>query len=454
MEAIIGIGLLLVAFGALAIVHARVRQDRALLTERVAAREQEIARLVGSLDESTAALLARGTEIRSLAEANAGLAKELEAERKSSAEKLAFIDDLKTSFEALSGKALQQNNQLFLDLAHQALGKHQQSAEGALDKRQQAIAELVSPVRQSLDKLDSRINDIEAKREGAYGSLMSTVRMLQQGQSELRKETGQLVRALRQPAARGRWGEMQLRRVVEAAGMLAHCDFTEQVTVGGEDGRLRPDLVVHLPGGGNIVVDAKAPLLAYLDAAEAEDEATCQRHLADHARQVRDHVTKLGRKAYQDQFEQSPDLVVLFLPGEMYFSAALQQDPLLIEHGASERVVVATPTTLITLLRVAAHAWKQEALARNAREISDLGRQLYERMAKLAEHWSKMGKHLGGAVEAYNECVGSMETRVLVSARRFRDLDVVPGGREIVDVAQIEVRPRALQAPELQDEAA
>jgi DNA recombination protein RmuC len=471
METIIAIGVTVVALGVFALVYARAQtrasfergvastaEDRAQLAERVSARDHEIAGLQYALDESRATLDAKSEEVRNLATANAALTKELEAERKSAAEKLALVEEakatLQTSFEALSGKALQANNQMFLDLAQQALGKHQQKAEGALEMRTQAIAELVSPVKTSLERLDGRITEIEKAREGAYGSLMSTVRMLQQGQSDLRRETGNLVKALRQPAARGQWGEMQLRNAVEAAGMVAHCDFVEQVTVTGEEGRLRPDLVVRLPGGGCVVVDAKVPLLSFLEAVDAPDEDTCLRHLADHARQLRDHIAKLGRKAYHEQFEQSPELVVLFLSNEAHFSAALRHDPSLIEYGASEKVVVATPTTLIVLLRTFALAWKQEALARNAREISDLGRQLYDRIAVMASHWSKMGKHLHEAVEAYNGSVGSLEQRVLVSARRFRDLDVAPEGREIVDVAQIEVRPRALQAPELQEQAA
>jgi DNA recombination protein RmuC len=471
MEAIFIVGATVIVLGVFAIVYARTQagasfergvastaEDRAQLVERVNARERDIARLQRALDDATIALEARIAEARTLATSNASLAKELESERRSAAEKLALLDEakttLRTSFEALSGKALQANNQMFLDLAQQALGKHQQSAEDALEKRQQAIDELVSPVKTSLERLDGRINEMEKAREGAYGSLMSTVRMLQQGQSDLRRETGNLVKALRAPAARGQWGEMQLRNAVEAAGMVAHCDFVEQVTVTDEEGRLRPDLVVRLPGGGHVVVDAKVPLLSFLEAVEAVDEDACLKHLADHARQLRDHIAKLGRKAYQEQFEGSPDLVVLFLSNEAHFSAALRHDPSLIEYGASEKVVVATPTTLIALLRTCALAWKQEALARNAREISDLGRQLYDRIAVMAGHWSKMGKHLHEAVEAYNGSVGSLEQRVLVSARRFRDLDVTTDGREIVDIAQIEVRPRVLQAPELQEEAA
>jgi DNA recombination protein RmuC len=307
----------------------------------------------------------------------------------------------------------------------------------------------VAPVKLSLDKLDGRIHDIERLREGAYQALTTQVRVLAEGQGDLRRETFSLVKALRQPVARGRWGELQLRKVVEMAGMVEYCDFVEQASINGEDGRLRPDLVVRLPGGLNIVVDAKTPLSAYLDAAETDDDDVRKKHLIDHARQVRDHMTQLGRKSYQDQFDPTPDLVVLFLPGEMLFSAALQQDPQLIEFGVGEKVVLATPTTLITLLRTVAYGWKQEALARNAQEISELGRQLHDRISVLAGHWARVGRNLGEAVGAYNSAVASMETRVLVSARRFRDLKAVPDEREIDVLEPIETIPRTLDVPEL-----
>jgi DNA recombination protein RmuC len=290
-------------------------------------------------------------------------------------------------------------------------------------------------------------------REGAYQALTTQVRALAEGQGDLRRETSNLVKALRQPAGRGRWGELQLERVVEMAGMLEYCDFVEQVTVEGEDGRLRPDLVVRLPGGRNIVVDAKTPLTAYLEALETDDDDVRRQRLIEHARQVRDHMTRLGRKAYQEQFETTPELVVMFLPGEMFFSAALQQDAELIEFGVGEKVIPATPTTLIAMLRAIAYGWKQEALAQNAREISELGRDLHERIAVMATHWGKVGRNLGEAVGAYNRAVGSLETRVLVAARRFKDLKAVPEGREIAPLEQVELLPRALQAPEVEVEA-
>ena len=257
------------------------------------------------------------------------------------------------------------------------------------------------------------------------------------------------MRALRQPVARGRWGELQLRRVVEMAGMLDHCDFIEQPSAMSEDGLLRPDLVVRLPGGRNIVVDAKTPLTAYLDAIESEQDDLRKQKLAEHARQVRDHMTKLGRKSYQDQFDPTPELVVMFMPGEMFFSAALEQNPELIEFGVGEKVIPATPTTLIAMLRAIAYGWKQEALARNAQEISELGRELHERLSVMAGHWAKVGKNLGDAVGAYNKATASMESRVLVTARRFKDLKAVPDGREIAEASQVEILPRALPAVEL-----
>ena len=430
-----------------------VEPERATLIERIASREIEIARLDVALHD--AASVAKDTDAAN-AELKADVARvmeKLEAERALAAERLVVVEkareELTSTFSALSGQALQSNNQMFLDLAAQTLGRFQQDAKGDLERRQQAIQELVAPVKLSLDKLDGRIHDIERLREGAYQALTTQVRVLAEGQGDLRRETFSLVKALRQPVARGRWGELQLRKVVEMAGMVEYCDFVEQASINGEDGRLRPDLVVRLPGGLNIVVDAKTPLSAYLDAAETDDDDVRKKHLIDHARQVRDHMTQLGRKSYQDQFDPTPDLVVLFLPGEMLFSAALQQDPQLIEFGVGEKVVLATPTTLITLLRTVAYGWKQEALARNAQEISELGRQLHDRISVLAGHWARVGRNLGEAVGAYNSAVASMETRVLVSARRFKDLKAVPDEREIDVLEPIETIPRTLDVPEL-----
>lgn len=437
--------------------QASTHAERAALVERIVARDHDIARLERALHEAVQMASVRDEAIVSLNAHNAGLRAELDAERASACEKLAVLNDaqqqLTAAFSGLSAQALKANNESFLDLAAQTLGKYQQGAQGELEKRQQAIEELVAPVRLSLDRLDGRIHDIEKLREGAYQALTTQVRSLSDGQLDLRRETLNLVKALRQPATRGRWGELQLRRVVEMAGMVEHCDFVEQAHVSGEDGRQRPDVVIRLPGGLNIVVDAKTPLSAYLEAAETDDDDVRRQLLADHARQVRDHMTRLGRKSYQAQFDPSPDLVVLFLPGEMLFSAALQQDPELIEFGVGVKVMLATPTTLITLLRAVACGWKQEALARNAQQISELGRQLHDRLAVMAAHWAKVGKHLGDAVGSYNGAVASLETRVLVSARRFTEHEAVPDGREIGVVEPIEIVPRALQLLELETEA-
>jgi DNA recombination protein RmuC len=424
---------------------------------RRAAADQVAERVPGleaALEDARCVVQAKDRDNAELKAETARLAAELQAERAKLAEKLEVLnhaqEQLASAFRGLSAQALQANNQTFLDLAAQTLGKFQQGAQGDLDKRQQAIQELVAPVKVSLDKLDGRILEIEKAREGAYQALTTQVRSLIEGQGDLRRETSSLVKALRQPAARGRWGELQLRRVVEMAGMIEHCDFVEQATVAGEDGRLRPDMLVRLPGGRSIVVDAKTPLTAYLEAVEAQDDDVRRQRLVDHARQVRDHMTRLGRKSYQDQFDTTPELVVLFLPGEMFFSAALEQDPELIEFGVGEKVIPATPTTFIAMLRAIAYGWKQEALARNAQEISALGRELHERISVMAGHWGKVGRNLGEAVGAYNKAVASLESRVLVSARRFKELEAVPDGREIAQAEQVEALPRALQIPELE----
>src|SRR5215467_4510552 len=353
--------------------------------------------------------------------------------------------DSEAAFQALSADALARNNQAFLELAGATLASTQEAARGDLERRQQAIAEIVVPVRESLDKVDHKIQELEKARAGAYATLSEQVRSLVEMQSQLRSETGRLVTALRAPSTRGRWGEIQLRRVVEMAGMLEHCDFHSQATLNGEDGRLRPDLLVRLPAGKTIVVDAKTPLDAYLQAVEATDEPARKLRLTDHARQVRSHMQSLGRKSYWEQFDQAPEFAVLFLPGECFFSAALESDPELIEYGVAQNIILATPTTLIALLRAVAYGWRQERLAQNAAEISALGKDLFKRLSDMGDHWNKVGKNLDRAVEAYNHAVGSLESRVMVSARKFAELKTAPLGVEIAQLELVEKSVRGIQ---------
>jgi DNA recombination protein RmuC len=351
------------------------------------------------------------------------------------------------TFQALAAEALQASQHGFLTLAAERLGALRKESASDLEARQKAIESVVTPVRASLDKVDEQIRAIERERGLAYGTLTAEVKALAATHERLRAETGSLVRALRAPAVRGRWGEIQLRRVVELAGMLEHCDFDQQATVTTEDGRLRPDMVVRLPSGRNIVVDAKAPLSAYLDAVEAGSDEERAAKLRQHAAQVRAHVMKLSAKSYWEQFAVAPEVVVMFLPGEAFYSVALEQMPGLIEDGFAQRVLVATPTTLLGLLRAVSAGWREERLAENAQRISEEGRRLHERVAVLAEHFADLGKALGNSVGAFNRAVSSFETRVLVSARKLEELDA-RGKKELPDLAQIDSRTVTPKRPE------
>jgi DNA recombination protein RmuC len=376
---------------------------------------------------------------------------ELDSVRASADERLAAVDEARSTFEnvfkALSADALRSNSEAFLQLARTQLDHVRVQASGELEQRQKAVEQLVAPIRESLERVDGQVRSLEQARKEAYGALAQQVRTLAESQERLRLETGNLVTALRAPHVRGRWGEMQLKRVVEMAGMVPYCDFVEQETTRDADGRaLRPDVVVRLAGGKHIVVDAKAPLHAYLDALEAQDDDVRRLKLAEHARQVREHIAKLGSKAYWRQFDNTPDFVVMFLPDETFFRAALEHDGALIEAGVEAGVVPASPTTLIGLLRVIAYGWQQETVAQSAREVSELGRELYERLSVLGRHMTKLGRGLDGAVAAYNETVGSLETRVLVTARKFEDHGI---GGELPAVEPLERQARPLQAVEL-----
>jgi DNA recombination protein RmuC len=333
-------------------------------------------------------------------------------------------DGLFQTFEALSDKALRQNNQTFFQLANTKL----------------------EPLQKSLEQFDCKLQEVEKQRVGAYAGVTQQISNLLSAQNDLRSQTANLVGALKTPGIRGRWGEIQLKRVVEIAGMLDHCDFFEQQS---GDGPLRPDMIIQLPYERTIVIDAKVPLDSYLMAMEAKDEATREAKLIDHIRQIRKHMSQLSGKSYWDQFQSAPEFVFMFLPGESFYSAALQQDPSLIENGVNQRVIIATPITLITLLRAVEFGWRQKRLDENARQIGNLGKELYDRVCKMGDHFAHLGSKLRGAVDSYNQAVGSLETRVLVSARRFKEFGAADATKEIETMESVEVIPRKLQAPDL-----
>lgn len=414
-------------------------------SRRLVEAQQDIAALRASLFEAQQAA-------GSVREQNAQLRTQLEHQLQVVPRQLEILQNaeaqFKASFDALAGNALRATTDEFLKLADQKFGNVQKDAAADIDKRQHAFMELITPIRDALTQVDHKLAESEKARIETSSALGALLKHLGQGQEQLRGETRNLVRALRSPSVRGRWGEIQLRRVVELAGMLPYCDFLEQPSLLGEHGRQRPDLVVKLPGGKTIVIDAKVPLEAYLDATDAQEEAVRDRRMIDHARQVREHMTKLGAKSYWEQVQPSPEFVVMFLPGESFFQAALQHDPELIDFGVRCQVFPASPITLIALLQVVAQGWRQERLARNAEEIQALGQELYARVSKMTDYLDTLRTRLDSTVKAFNETVGSYETRVLVTARRFKELGAT-SGTEIEPLQGIDTVPRILQSANL-----
>ena len=362
-------------------------------------------------------------------------------------------DAVRDTFRALSDEALKSNNEAFLALAETKLREVRATATAEIDQRKTAIEHLLEPMARTLSEVDRELKESERRRVESSAQLLQRIASLDTAGQDLRSQTGKLVDALKRPGVRGRWGELQLKRVVELAGMVQHCDFVEQHTVTNGDGdrRMRPDVIVRLPGGKHVVVDAKAPLDAYLKALEAPDEASRQALLCEHARQVRSHVSQLAARGYAAHVQPSPDFVVMFLPGEMFFSAALEHDPELIEFGVEQHVVPASPTTLIALLRAVAYGWQQEAMEENARKISDLGRQLYDAVRVLGGHFDDLGTRMKSSLEAYNRAVGSLEGNVLVKARKFKDLQAANAVEDIPALEPVDRVPRMLQARELTD---
>ncbi len=414
------------------------------------------ASITARLEEKEESALARTAELKQLSaehsDLNAKYSAEVagrEQERIAAEEKLILLreaqEELLTQFQALSRKALDSNNKSFLELAKTQVEHLLTKVDAKEDKRALEMKNLVDPLEKSLKEVNKQIGDIEKQRVDAYSSLKEQVKGLQEAQLQIQKETNNLVTALRKPTVRGQWGEFHLRRVVELAGMVEHCDFDEQQTVRTDDGLLRPDLVVHLAGGRNIVVDAKTPLDAYLSGVEEEDTDKKKAFFKKHVRQVRDHVKDLASKSYHNRFEMAPEMVVLFLPAESMLYEAAHADPTLLEYGIQNRVLIATPMTLIALLHGVASGWRQDLIVQNAQQISLLGQELYERICKMAEHFSKVGSRLNSAVTSYNSAVGSLERRVLVSARRFKEMGA-GSTQDVQEIEQVDTAVKQLEA--------
>jgi len=336
------------------------------------------------------------------------------------------VEQLRSSFDAMAGASLRSNSEVFLRLAREHLGQHQQSAASALSEREKAIEAMLTPIHEALSKTEQQIHRIEKERAETYGSLKTSLESMALGQQALQRETRSLVNALRRPEVRGRWGEMTLRRLAELAGMIEHCDFSEQVQVAGTDGNLRPDMIVHMPDGRDLVVDVKTPLDAYLEAMDASSDEQRDAALRRHAQAVTGRVRELAAKNYWSQFDTSPDFVILFIPGDQFLSAALAESPTLLEDAIRQDVIIATPSSFVALLKAVAYGWRQTSLAQNAETIRTLGQDLYKRLAVFSTHLTKLGRNLGASVDTYNAAVGSLERQVLPGARRFEELGILP----------------------------
>jgi DNA recombination protein RmuC len=424
------------------------RSRTATLAEQKSSLERELMSTKAALDRQAA-------ELRTLADARSRLDAMLESEKRMAGEKLQILRDaseqLKSDFKALAAAALDSNNANFLQLAKSVLQNSQTHAAGELAQKEQAVRNLVEPIAKSLEGMNQQVQALEQARSQAYGTLTTQVQSLLETQKALQSETGNLVKALREPQARGRWGELQLRTVLELSGMLPHCDFKEQLSFNDDDRRYRPDVIVDLPGGKQVVIDAKVPLAEYLAALETTDDAIRNTRMTGHARQVRQHIDSLASRSYWSHLPCTPEFVVMFLPGEVFFRAAMDADPELIEYGVSQKVIITSPTTLIALLKAVAYGWNQKNLAESARHISESGKLLYERLCTMTGYLDDLGRKLSGAVKSYNEMLSSMERRVLPVARKFPELDRSLAAESLPELPQLDKTPRELQAQDWEE---